>query len=186
MTALRHAKADYPSYHRAGRSVRCVDAGRDHGRAVGLCRCRRVRGALGYAARGAGFEVSEDNPVPGLIVLALGKLGTRSLNYSSDIDLVLAYEPEVFTPPEGREAPAYWSTKLAQSLVRLLTEMTPAGYVFRTDLRLRPDPSSTPLCVNADMARHYFEAVGQNWERAAYAKARAHSGRYPGREVLYR
>ncbi|MGY6531761.1 bifunctional [glutamine synthetase] adenylyltransferase/[glutamine synthetase]-adenylyl-L-tyrosine phosphorylase [Glycocaulis sp.] len=174
MTALRHAKAD----------IHLITALADLSGAWTLEETTAalsdfadaaVKGALGYAARGAGFEVSEDNPVPGLIVLALGKLGTRSLNYSSDIDLVLAYEPEVFTPPEGREAQRT-ATKLAQSLVRLLTEMTPAGYVFRTDLRLRPDPSSTPLCVNADMARHYFEAVGQNWERAAYAKARAIAG----------
>lgn len=174
MTALRHAKAD----------IHLITALADLSGAWTLEETTAalsdfadaaVKGALGYAARGAGFEVSEDNPVPGLIVLALGKLGTRSLNYSSDIDLVLAYEPELFTPPEGREAQRT-ATKLAQSLVRLLTEMTPAGYVFRTDLRLRPDPSSTPLCVNADMARHYFEAVGQNWERAAYAKARAIAG----------
>lgn len=174
MKALRHAKAD----------IHLITALADLSGAWPLEQTTAalsdfadaaVKGALGYAARVAGFEGSADDPVPGLIVLALGKLGTRSLNYSSDIDLVLAYEPELFAPPEGREAQRT-ATRLAQSLVRLLTEMTPAGYVFRTDLRLRPDPSSTPLCVNADMARHYFEAVGQNWERAAYAKARAIAG----------
>ncbi|MFN3834284.1 MAG: bifunctional [glutamine synthetase] adenylyltransferase/[glutamine synthetase]-adenylyl-L-tyrosine phosphorylase [Glycocaulis sp.] len=174
MTALRHAKADL---HLVTALADLSGAWELEQTAAALSDFAdaAVKGALGYAARVAGFEGSADNPVPGLIVLALGKLGTRSLNYSSDIDLVLAYEPEIFSPPEGREAQRS-ATRLAQSLVRLLTEMTPAGYVFRTDLRLRPDPSSTPLCVNADMARHYFEAVGQNWERAAYAKARAIAG----------
>lgn len=133
-----------------------------------------LQGALAFAARdlalaGAGGEV------PGFAVLALGKLGTQSLNYSSDIDLVVVWEADRFPVPEGKE-PQKLATRLTQRLVRLMSEMTADGYVFRTDLRLRPDPSSTPLAVNGDMARHYFEAVGQNWERAAYAKARAVAG----------
>ena len=133
-----------------------------------------LQGALGFAARDMGLA-GEDGTLPGFAVLALGKLGTQSLNYSSDIDLVVIWEAEHFTVPEGKE-PQKLATRLTQRLVRLMSEMTAEGYVFRTDLRLRPDPSSTPLAVNGDMARHYFEAVGQNWERAAYAKARAVAG----------
>ena len=133
-----------------------------------------LQGALGFAARELGLA-GEDGAVPGYSVLALGKLGTQSLNYSSDIDLVVLWEADRFNVPDGME-PQKLATRLTQRLVRLMSEMTPDGYVFRTDLRLRPDPSSTPLAVNGDMARHYFEAVGQNWERAAYAKARAVAG----------
>ncbi|AZU04575.1 bifunctional glutamine-synthetase adenylyltransferase/deadenyltransferase [Glycocaulis alkaliphilus] len=133
-----------------------------------------LQGALGFAAREMGLA-GDDGAVAGFAVLALGKLGTQSLNYSSDIDLVVVWEAERFLVPEGKE-PQKLATRLTQRLVRLMSEMTPQGYVFRTDLRLRPDPSSTPLAVNGDMARHYFEAVGQNWERAAYAKARAVAG----------
>lgn len=133
-----------------------------------------LQGALGFAAREMGLT-DEGADVSGYAVLALGKLGTQSLNYSSDIDLVVVWEAEHFVVPEGKE-PQKLATRLTQRLVRLMSEMTAEGYVFRTDLRLRPDPSSTPLAVNGDMARHYFEAVGQNWERAAYAKARAVAG----------
>jgi len=133
-----------------------------------------LQGALGFAAREMELA-GEDGAIEGYAVLALGKLGTQSLNYSSDIDLVIVWEADRFVVPEGKE-PQKLATRLAQRLVRLMSEHTADGYVFRTDLRLRPDPSSTPLAVNGDMARHYFEAVGQNWERAAYAKARAVAG----------
>lgn len=133
-----------------------------------------LQGALGFAARDLALA-GADGAVPGYAVLALGKLGTKGLNYSSDIDLVVVWEADRFIVPDGKE-PQKLATRLTQRLVRLMSERTPDGYVFRTDLRLRPDPSSTPLAVNGDMARHYFEAVGQNWERAAYAKARTVAG----------
>lgn len=135
-----------------------------------------VEGALGAAARLRGFPPGEaDNPVPGYFVLALGKMGTGTLNYSSDIDLVVLFEPDAITPPEGKE-PQKALDRFTQKWVRLLTEETAEGYVFRVDLRLRPDPSSTPVAMSAEAARRYFEAVGQNWERAAYAKARVCAG----------
>ena len=116
-------------------------------------------------------------PVPGLFVLAMGKGGAFELNYSSDIDLSLFYEPEVLETAlsEGVEMQGFVN-RLAQGLTALLAERTADGYVFRVDLRLRPDPSSTPPVVAAPMALAYYESVGQNWERAAFIKARVCAG----------
>jgi len=135
-----------------------------------------VQAALACAARAYGVDVCDpDNPLPGYFVLCLGKQGTRSLNFSSDVDLVVAFEPDLAQAPSGKD-PAKTFARIAQKLATLMQEVTADGYVFRVDLRLRPDPGSTPVAVSADMARHYFEAVGQNWERAAYAKARVCAG----------
>lgn len=116
-------------------------------------------------------------PVPGLFVLAMGKGGAFELNYSSDIDLSLFYEPETLETAlsEGVEMQGFVN-RLAQGLTALLAERTADGYVFRVDLRLRPDPSSTPPVVAAPMALAYYESVGQNWERAAFIKARVCAG----------
>ena len=112
-------------------------------------------------------------PVPGLFGLAMGKHGAFELNYSSDIDISLFWEPEALIPAlaEGVE-PQRFVDRLAQSLAALMQERTGEGYVFRVDLRLRPDPSSTPPVVAAPTALAYYESVGQNWERAAFIKAR--------------
>ena len=135
-----------------------------------------VQASLACAVRSYGLEVSDPlNPLPGYFVLTLGKHGTRSLNFSSDIDLVIAFESEIITAPEGKD-PLKLFSRIAQKLSNILQDVTADGYVFRVDLRLRPDPGSTPVAVSANMARHYFEAVGQNWERAAYAKARVCAG----------
>lgn len=135
-----------------------------------------VQASLEAAARLAGVEIADpDDPIPGLFILTLGKHGQRSLNYSSDVDLAVFWEPERTAAPPGKD-PVRALDRLIKRVVHLMNEITADGYVFRVDLRLRPDPSSTPLAVNADMARHYFEAVGQNWERAAYAKARVCAG----------
>ncbi|MFN3932829.1 MAG: bifunctional [glutamine synthetase] adenylyltransferase/[glutamine synthetase]-adenylyl-L-tyrosine phosphorylase [Brevundimonas sp.] len=113
-------------------------------------------------------------PVPGLFGLAMGKHGAYELNYSSDIDISLFWEPDALIPAlaEGVE-PQRFVDRLAQALATLMQERTGDGYVFRVDLRLRPDPSSTPPVVAAPMALAYYESVGQNWERAAFIKARA-------------
>lgn len=110
----------------------------------------------------------------GLVVLALGKHGAGELNYSSDIDIVLFYDPQA--PVIGRDAPSAFFVKLARELVKLLQERTGDGYVFRVDLRLRPDPGSTAPAVALPTAFSYYETVGQNWERAAFIKARAIAG----------
>ena len=111
----------------------------------------------------------------GLVVLALGKHGAGELNYSSDIDVIVLYDPE--TAPLGpRAEPSAFFVKLTQGLVRLMQERTGEGYVLRTDLRLRPDPSSTPVAISLHSAFAYYETVGQNWERAALIKARPVAG----------
>lgn len=110
----------------------------------------------------------------GLVVLALGKHGAKELNYSSDIDIVLFYDPEA--PVTGRDAPPAFFVKLARELVKVLQERTGDGYVFRVDLRLRPDPGSTAPAVALPTAFSYYETVGQNWERAAFIKARPIAG----------
>ena len=110
-----------------------------------------------------------------MIVLGLGKLGGRELNYSSDIDLILLYDPASPAAPAPDRAQSLFG-RVARDLVRILDERTGDGYVFRTDLRLRPDPRSTPLAISVPAALTYYETVGQNWERAALIKARPVAG----------
>ena len=118
-----------------------------------------------------------DNPESGsgLIALALGKLGGRELNYSSDIDLILLFDPEVIPARDRAEIPRHL-VRLARSFNAMLSEVTADGYAFRVDLRLRPDPSATPLVMSTEAAEHYYEARGQTWERAAMIKARPMAG----------
>ncbi len=111
----------------------------------------------------------------GLIVLGLGKLGARELNYSSDIDLILLFERDKVRYT-GRKTAQECFVRLARNLVRLLQDATADGYVFRIDLRLRPDPASTPLVISTLAAETYYEGMGQNWERAAMIKARVVAG----------
>jgi len=113
----------------------------------------------------------------GFIVLGVGKYGARELNYSSDIDLIVFYDLERARArlKPGVEAPTFF-VRLTRDLVRLIDERTAAGYVFRTDLRLRPDAGATQIALSTDAAALYYESSGQNWERAALIKARAVAG----------
>ena len=118
----------------------------------------------------------------GYIVLALGKMGAHELNFSSDVDLIVFYDPAAVAP--GIE-PAALYVRLTRSLVKLLQERTPDGYVFRVDLRLRPDPASTQIAISTAAALDYYESRGQNWERAALIKARPCAGdRAAGNKLL--
>ena len=102
-------------------------------------------------------------------------MARRSSNYSSDVDLVVFYDlrsPVLAAGP----GPKANSLRLTQHVVKLLQERTGDGYVLRVDLRLRPDPGSTAPAVSLDAARHYYETLGQNWERAAMIKARPVAG----------
>ncbi len=120
----------------------------------------------------------------GFFVLALGKLGARELNYSSDIDLVCFYNG-AHIDYRGRHSPSQFYSRLAQELVRVLADSTGDGYVFRVDLRLRPDPGSTTAALSTEAALVYYESAGQNWERAALIKARPIAGdRAAGRALL--
>lgn len=121
----------------------------------------------------------------GIIVLGMGKLGGFELNYSSDIDLIILFDKEQL-PYRGPRNPQQFMNKLATDIVALMQERTQDGYVFRTDLRLRPDPSSTPPAVTVAAALTYYETVGQNWERAAMIKARPVAGDLEAAESFLR
>jgi len=121
----------------------------------------------------------------GYIVLAMGKMGSGELNYSSDIDLIVFYDAGAARLAPGVE-PSPFYVRLTQRLVKLLQERTADGYVFRTDLRLRPDPGSTQIAVSTAAALDYYESVGQNWERAAMIKARPCAGDIAAGEALLR
>ena len=138
-----------------------------------------VRAALALAARSlegrfAG-PIDPSNPAPGLFVVALGKMGAFELNYSSDIDISVFFDPAALPLAEGVE-PNDFAQRLTKAMAQTLQDRTVDGYVFRVDLRLRPDPSSTPPAVPVDQAVEYYETVGQNWERAATIKARVCAG----------
>lgn len=111
----------------------------------------------------------------GLAIFALGKHGGRELNYSSDIDIVAFYDPQKPVLADPGEATKIYS-RMVQKLVGLMEDRQVGGYVFRTDLRLRPDPGSTPVAISFDAALAYYEVRGQNWERAAWIKARPCAG----------
>lgn len=137
-----------------------------------------VGGALRFllrsqAARSGMAEVAEE--ACGLTVLAMGKYGAFELNYSSDIDLVAFYDAEKF-PFAKRGDPRGAAVDIVRGLVKLLSEATGDGYVFRVDLRLRPDAGATQVAISTDAALDYYEAMGQNWERAAMIKARPCAG----------
>jgi [glutamine synthetase] adenylyltransferase / [glutamine synthetase]-adenylyl-L-tyrosine phosphorylase len=111
----------------------------------------------------------------GYVVLAMGKMGAHELNYSSDIDLIVLFDQDASAvAPRVEPGPLY--VRLTRSLVKLLQERTADGYVFRVDLRLRPDPASTQIAISIASALNYYESTGQNWERAAMIKARPCAG----------
>ncbi|HEY1962424.1 MAG TPA: bifunctional [glutamine synthetase] adenylyltransferase/[glutamine synthetase]-adenylyl-L-tyrosine phosphorylase, partial [Rhizomicrobium sp.] len=123
----------------------------------------------------ASHRPEESEAQTGLVVLAMGKYGAHELNYSSDIDLIVFYDAERF-PFRKCDDPRAAAVDLVKGLVKLLSEVTADGYVFRVDLRLRPDAGATQIAISTDAAEAYYEGMGQNWERAALIKARACAG----------
>ena len=111
----------------------------------------------------------------GFAVLALGKLGSRELNYSSDVDLVLLFDPATL-PKRERDDAGEAAVRIGRRLVELLQQRTEDGYVARVDLRLRPSPEVTPIVLPADAAISYYESQALPWERAAFIRARAAAG----------
>jgi glutamate-ammonia-ligase adenylyltransferase len=139
------------------------------------------------AARGKLVPADLQNPElgSGYVVLAMGKMGGYELNFSSDIDLMIFFDPAAAAlAPDVEAAPFY--VRLTRDLVKLLQERTEDGYVFRVDLRLRPDPSSTQIAISTEAALDYYESRGQNWERAALIKARPCAGDLAAGEKLLR
>src|SRR5258708_375036 len=115
----------------------------------------------------------EDNS--GLVVLAMGKMGAGELNYSSDNDLIVFFDSSAPTLAPNIE-PQPFFVRVTQALPRLLQQRTGDGYVFRVDLRLRPDPASTQVAISTQAALYYYEREGRTWERAAMIKARPCAG----------
>ncbi len=111
----------------------------------------------------------------GYTVLAMGKHGAGELNYSSDIDLIVLYDPEKI-PLEQLDKAAKVYVRITRALATVLQDRTGDGYVFRVDLRLRPDPRATQIAIAIGAAENYYASMGQNWERAAMIKARAVAG----------
>jgi len=170
--ALAIALADiagvYPLERVTGRLTRFADA----------CVKGAVRFLLAEEARKAGSlntapELLENTT--GLVVIAMGKHGAFELNYSSDVDLVVFYDEDRF-PFTMRGDKRTGAVDLVKRLVRLLAETTADGYVFRVDLRLRPDAGATQIAISTEAAELYYESMGQNWERAAWIKARQCAG----------
>ena len=120
----------------------------------------------------------------GYIVLAMGKMGAGELNFSSDIDLMIFFEADARLAQDIEPAPFFIA--LTRDLIKILQTRTGDGYVFRVDLRLRPDPSSTQIAISTAAALDYYEGRGQNWERAALIKARACAGDIAAGERLLR
>jgi [glutamine synthetase] adenylyltransferase / [glutamine synthetase]-adenylyl-L-tyrosine phosphorylase len=139
--------------------------------AVNTAMQQAVRGAR-LAGRLDGGD--PDAPFPGFFAIAMGKMGAGELNYSSDVDLIVLFDPDRI--PLSGSAAKEASLRLTREMVRLLEARTVDGYVFRTDLRLRPDPASTAIALSTHFALGYYESIGQNWERMAHIKARPCAG----------
>lgn len=119
-------------------------------------------------------RVEDADPV-GFLAIALGKHGARELNYSSDIDPILLYDPERL-PRVARDEPGEAAQRYARSVVELLSSRDADGYVFRVDLRLRPASEVSPLALPVNGAISHYESSALAWERAAFIRARAAAG----------
>ncbi len=128
-------------------------------------------------ARGTIPGLTQDDAATagGMVALAMGKMGAHELNYSSDIDLIVLFDETRFDRDDEAQARAAF-IKVTRRMTAMLSDATGDGYVFRTDLRLRPDASVTPVCLSMAAAESYYESVGRTWERAAYIKARPAAG----------
>ncbi|MEL6281777.1 MAG: bifunctional [glutamine synthetase] adenylyltransferase/[glutamine synthetase]-adenylyl-L-tyrosine phosphorylase [Pseudomonadota bacterium] len=111
----------------------------------------------------------------GFVVLGMGKLGSRELNYSSDVDVIVLFDPDRLSDDASQTAKTRFA-QLTRALVKLISDVDGDGYVARMDLRLRPDPASTPVCLSMPAAEQYYESYGRTWERAAHIKARPVAG----------
>jgi glutamate-ammonia-ligase adenylyltransferase len=131
--------------------------------------------AIDDAVREAMFERTPEAEPRGFAVMALGKLGSRELNYSSDVDLILLFDPDTL-PRRAREEPGEAAVRIGRRVVALLQERTGDGYVARVDMRLRPSPEVTPIVLSVGAAISYYESQALPWERAAFIRARAAAG----------
>ena len=148
------------------------------------CTARALAEAVAVQARrGAIPGQTEDDALAdgaGMVAFAMGKMGAGELNYSSDIDLICLFDETRFDSPAAEMEARAAFIKATRAMAACLNDPTADGYVFRTDLRLRPDPSVTPVCISMAMAERYYEAAGRTWERSAFIKARPCAGALAG------
>ncbi len=127
-----------------------------------------------------GRPLSDAGEEQQLIVIAMGKLGGRELNASSDIDLIFVYPEDGETDgADGRAISNFdFFTRLGRQLINAISEVTDEGQVFRVDMRLRPNGDSGPLVCSFEMLENYLVSQGREWERYAWIKARplGHAG----------
>ena len=150
--------------------------------AGGVPLARVMRELSGFADRALDQAITAaigkrvpDAAPQGMIGLALGKHGAGELNYSSDIDPILLFDPETL-PRRERDEPGEAAQRYARDVVETLSQNTPEGYVFRVDLRLRPASEVSPLAISLDGALSHYESSALAWERAAFIRSRAASG----------
>lgn len=130
-----------------------------------------VNFATGEASARFGDVVHEGKPVP-LVAIAMGKLGGRELNFSSDIDLVFTYPVECESDGKKQLSAHEYFTRIVRQVAALLEESTADGFVYRVDTRLRPFGDSGPPIVSFAGLENYLLQHGRSWERYAYIKAR--------------
>src|SRR6185295_3902107 len=128
---------------------------------------RALAGAVGERVAGAGPD--------GIAVIALGKLGSGELNYSSDVDLLLLFDPERLARLERDDA-GEAAVRIARRMIEILQKRTADGYVARVDLRLRPSPEVTPVALPVNAAISHYESSALPWERAAFIRAQPCAG----------
>ncbi|MFV1498182.1 bifunctional [glutamine synthetase] adenylyltransferase/[glutamine synthetase]-adenylyl-L-tyrosine phosphorylase [Phaeobacter sp. JH20_02] len=143
-----------------------------------LCADRAIKAEIAALIRRQklpGLTEADVETAGGLTLLAMGKMGAYELNYSSDIDMICLFDETRFDPADFYEA-RHGMVRATRNMCTVLSERTADGYVFRTDLRLRPDPAVTPVAMAMEAAERYYESLGRTWERAAYIKARPCAG----------
>ena len=168
MTALADLAGVWPLQEVTGRLTEFADLAVDLAIKAGLqpeIRRGKLPGAAADDLEHAG----------GWVALAMGKMGAGELNYSSDVDLICLFDETRFDADDFHEARSSF-VRATRKMTALLSDMTGEGYVFRTDLRLRPDPAVTPVCIAMEAAERYYESLGRTWERAAFIKARPCAG----------
>lgn len=171
LTGLADLGGVWPTMQVTAALSRFADMALDHG-ARHLIAAEIARGKLPSQDQTAGY-----------VILAMGKMGAGELNYSSDIDLICLFDETQHAPEDFTEVRAAL-IRVTKKLMQMIGAQTADGYVFRTDLRLRPDPSTTPVCIAMDAAERYYESLGRTWERSAYIKARACAGDIPAGEAF--
>lgn len=131
--------------------------------------------AIDEAVKAAIGEIVPDAHPQGFAVIAMGKLGSHELNYSSDVDLLLLFDPETL-PKRTRDDAGDAAVRVGRRIVEIMQKRTEDGYVQRVDLRLRPSPEVTPIALPVNAAISHYESSALPWERAAFIRARAAAG----------